>query len=125
MKKFFAILATVGCIQFASAADMNAANVSIKISGALADNRYFLCLPDVGCLSIHAAAKKGKVYPVFHSFDMEKIFVANLNTYRIYPQGLPDSCNVTVNPNQTLTIYGNLVTKADQTRVEKLRCTVN
>ncbi|TAK77858.1 MAG: hypothetical protein EPO11_02070 [Gammaproteobacteria bacterium] len=128
MKKSLAILAlaTASYMPLVSAADTDAANVNIKISGALADNRYFLCLPDVGCLSILAAEKKAKVYPIFHSFDMDKIFVANLNSYRIYPQGLPASCNVTVNTNQTITIYGKLVNKSDQqTYVENLHCTVS
>lgn len=124
MKKFLILLCALSYIQMGYAADTQTANIKIKISGALNDNRYFLCLPNIGCLSI-LAAQKGKVYPIFHSIQMDNFFVTNMNSFRVTPQGRPDSCNVTVNTNQTLTIYGKLIPGPDDTvHVDKLRCVV-
>ena len=130
MKKTLALLLVLalGSIQFAYATDttapLNTANIKIKVSGATQDNRYFLCLPNIGCLSI-LAAQKGKVYPVIHSFRMDNIFVTNLQDFRLFNEGLPDSCNVTVNTDQTITIYGN-ITKGPNNSIHlnNLRCSV-
>ena len=126
MKKFFVLLLTVGCMQLVQVANADpAANIKIKISGATKDNKYFLCIPSVGCLSI-LAAQKGKVYPVFRPVEMDNMFIANQYSFRVKAQGLPNSCNVTVNTNQTITIYGNLVSGPNNSmRVSNLRCSLS
>lgn len=83
------------------------ANIKIKVSGSTSDNRYFLCLPNVGCLSIKAAAH-GKIYPFYHPIEMQGIYVTNLETLKVNGMGLPQSCNVNVSQGQTLTIQGNI-----------------
>jgi hypothetical protein len=124
MKKLIILVAAVLSMQTVYAD--NTANIKIKIAGASASNRYFLCLPDVGCLSIHAALK-GKVYPVYESINMRNIYVMDTDQgYRVYTQGLPASCNKTVEENQTITISGRIVKSAnDQVQVKQLRCTVS
>ena len=125
MKKFLVLLLTLGCMQFAYADNDPTANIKIKISGAVKDNRYFLCVPNIGCLSI-LAAQKGRIYPIYHPIEMDKMYVANLQNFRLHSQGLPSSCNVTVNTNQTITIYGKLITGSNNTvLVNNLRCSLN
>ncbi len=104
--------------QCAYAADV--ANIKIKISGSGSnhDNTYFLCMPEMGCLSI-LAAKKGKVFSMINAFEMNTLFITNARTLRVYNQGLPASCNVSVPKNKTITIYGHLQTKGDDKVVIK------
>lgn len=101
----------------------NTANIKIKIKGAIIDNRYFLCIPDLGCLSM-LAAKKGKVFPVYRSVDMNTIFVSNVLNQRLYNQGLPKSCQVKVERNQTITISGELYAGPDQVQIKQLKCSI-
>lgn len=107
-------------------ADADTANIRIKITGAAADNADFLCLPNVGCLSIKAA-QNGKIYPVIGQIEMDGIFITDVDhNFRVTPEGLPKSCDVTVQPNQTITISGKLLAGPNQsTRIDGLRCTVN
>ena len=123
MKKFLVLVITLGLTQFAYAADT--ANIKLKISGPITDNRYFVCEPDVGCLSI-LAAKNGKVYQIMRDVDMNTLFVMDAtNRPRVYSQGLPTSCNVDVKTGQTITIYGNLSKNANGVRLNNLRCAVS
>jgi hypothetical protein len=125
MKKLLMLMiASIICIQSVHADDT--ANIRIKINGAMKDNRYFLCMPNIGCLSI-LAAQKGKVFPVYHSIEMNSIYVADLNNhFQISPQGLPHSCDVTVDTKKTITISGNITGGSNHTvRVSQLHCSVN
>ena len=124
MKKLVTIiLMFLSSMQFVFAAET--ANIKIKISGSIHDNTYFLCLPDLGCLSI-LAAKKGKVFPMINAVEMNTMFVTDTHTMRVYNQGLPNSCNVTVQKNQTITIYGNLETQGgDQVVLKNFHCSVS
>jgi hypothetical protein len=125
MKKSLIVLIALICVQTAAFAD-DTANIKIRINGAIHDNRYFLCLPNVGCLSI-LAAEKGKVYPVFHPIQMSGIFVTDVSSgYQLSPQGLPSSCDVTVDTNKTITISGSITTtKNNGVRVNQLHCSVS
>ena len=125
MKKLLALLLVgVASIQFAFA-EGGTANIKIKIAGAIHDNSYFLCIPDIGCLSI-LAAKKGKVYPVIRPIEMNTIFVKDAHTMRDHNQGLPASCNVTVQQNQSITIYGTLeASGTEKVVVKNLHCVVS
>ena len=127
MKKFLSsMLIALVCIQAVPMAyAASVANIRIKVTGALKDNRYFLCLPNVGCLSI-LAGEKGKVFPVFQPVQMSNIFVTNVTDFSVFAQGLPDSCNVTVDDKKTLTISGHITTGPQNSVViNQLRCSVN
>lgn len=101
------------------------ANIKIKISGENSHNTYFLCMPDVGCLSIRAASN-GKVFAMMRNIEMNTLFVTNSHTLRVYNQGLPKSCDTTVKPNQTITIYGNLQGQTnDHVKVNNLHCVIS
>lgn len=124
MKRILVAMMILCSTQFAFAYD--AANIKIKVSGAIHDNSYFLCLPDIGCLSIYAAKTKGKVYPVLHNIDMPHIYVTDVNNFSVYPQGLPESCKVKVKTNQTITIHGDLVKSTDgKVHINNLGCSVS
>jgi hypothetical protein len=124
MKKLLVMLLSLVFMPVAFA--YNATNIKIDVSGAIHDNRYFLCLPNAGCLSI-LAARNGKVYPIIHPIHMKDIFIVDSSQgFRVSPQGLPSSCNVPVKPNQTVTISGHLVLNADRgVDVNQLHCTVS
>lgn len=124
MKKLLLVAALLLSSLNPAFADDAAANIKIRINGAIHDNTYFLCLPDLGCLSI-MAAKKGKIYPVYRNFDMNTIFITDTNDMQVYAQGLPKSCDVAVKTNQTITISGTLTVGADKrAHVQQLRCSV-
>lgn len=123
MKKFFIALLILFAMQFTYADD--AANIKIRMTGAMNDNSYFLCLPNIGCLSI-LAGNKGKVYPVFHSFTLSNIYITNVDDrFRVSDQGLPASCNITVNTNQTLVVHGHIEKIANNIYVRNLHCTIS
>lgn len=124
MKKLLILLVSLSLLTSVHASD--AAKIKINISGTTRDNTYFLCLPTVGCLSI-LAAKKGKVFPVMHPVQMSNIYVTNTKNFRVYAQGRPTSCNVTVDPKRTITISGKLSvnTKNNVVRVNQMRCSVS
>lgn len=120
MKKIVCILLAL-CLQQAFAA--NTANIKISIAGPSIKG-YYLCMPDLGCLSM-MAAKRGKIYPIPNEVEMNTLFVTDAHNMRVYNQGLPGSCNVTVKRNQTITISGTLNKQADKVKVSGLRCTVS
>lgn len=113
-------------LQTACADTTGTANIRIRITGAASDNADFLCLPNVGCLSI-LAAQKGKIYPLFNQIEMDGIFITDVDhNFRVTPEGLPKSCDVTVQPHQTITISGRLLAGPNQsTRIDGLHCTVS
>lgn len=121
MKRLACLLLATLCFQQAFAA--NTANIKIRIAG-VTDNTYFLCMPDLGCLSM-LAAKRGKVFPLMNNVEMNTLFVTNVHNMRVYNQGLPSSCNVTVKKNQTITITGTLNKQTDNVKVTNLHCTVS
>ena len=102
----------------------DAVKVRVNISGAPNDNRYFLCMRGVGCLSIKAA-QRGKVFPVFRSTQMSQLFIKDISKMRLSPQGLPASCMGTVEPNKTVTISGSIANEGGKVRVSGLRCTIS
>lgn len=124
MKKLLVLLLSLLLVQTAFAYD--ATNINIKISGAIHDNRYFLCMSGVGCLSLKAA-KQGTVFPILSQVKMRSIYVMDAaNNMQLTPQGLPRSCNVTVEKNQTITISGHLVPGANKgTTLSQLHCSVS
>jgi hypothetical protein len=102
-----------------------AANIKIRLNGTAGDNRYFICLPNVGCLSV-LAAERGKVYPIFQPITLGNIFILDAsNHYRLSPQAGTQSCNITVNTGQTVTISGNITKNGQIVRVGQLHCAVS
>lgn len=124
MKKLLAVLLSLVLMQTAYAYD--AANIKIRMSGPIHDNRYFLCMTGVGCLSI-LAAKNGTVYPILSQVKMRSLYVVDAaNNLRLTPQGLPSSCDVTVKKNQTITISGHLAAGANKSvELNQLHCSVS
>ena len=100
------------------------AKLHVKISGPINDNRYFLCVSHAGCASI-LNANKGKVFPMDQGV-VNNIVVLNLGSKSLHPQKLPESCQVTVTPNQTVTVTGKLVQGAkNKVVLSNLRCSVS
>jgi len=123
MKKWLLSLCIILSTQTAFAADT--VNIKIKISGATKDNRYFLCLRDVGCLSI-LAAQRGKVFPILRPIEMSGIFVEEVTReIHLSPQGLPASCSGKVDVNHTITITGQLNVKGNKAHVNRLNCVMS
>lgn len=123
MKKILAaLLLSILCASQFAFAD-NTANIRIKINGAVNDNRYFLCMPDMGCLSM-LAAKKGRVFSFYRPVEMNTIFVTNVLNGRLYNQGLPKSCQVKVERGQTITISGQLYAGPDKVKLNQISCSV-
>lgn len=102
----------------------SSANIRFHITGANSDNRYFICVPNVGCLSI-LAAEHGKGFPFFEDVQMHNIFLTNLENFQVYALGLPPSCNRMVHPGQTLTIYGHLETFGGKSFIQGLSCSLS
>lgn len=125
MKKLLLALALFSGMQLAFADD-DAVNIKINIRGETAGNKYFLCIPNVGCLSI-LAAQRGKVYPIMHDIEMGTLFVANSKAnLRLSRQGSPTSCQLTAKTSQTLTISGTLSPNNNGTvMVNGLHCSVS
>lgn len=99
------------------------ANLKIKISGVMPDNKLFLCVGNVGCVSI-AAGDKGKVYPMTPG-NIDFVYTTSISNMRLYEQKLPRSCNISVQSNQTLTITGHVVKGANQQiHINNLNCKV-
>lgn len=121
MKKWLFLIGLIASTQMAYADDT--ANIRIKISGASSDNRYFLCLPDVGCLSI-LGAQRGKVFPIYRQIAMGSMFVGDIKPqFHITPQSVPASCRGTVDVNHTVTISGQLLPGSN--KVTGLHCTIS
>lgn len=121
MKKFLLMMLALSWVHLAYADDP-AATIKLKLTGATQDNKYFLCIPNIGCLSV-LAAEKGKTYPVYRPIHIGSIFISNMKNYLIETQGIPPSCNVDVNTNHTVTIYGKLVPGPTNTsHIANLHC---
>jgi hypothetical protein len=107
----------------AAAADQ--AQLKIKIASAIKENKYFLCLYGIGCLSIHAG-DKGKVFAV-NPIDMNnirKVGIANITNRALYLQPNDASCQVPLQANQSVTVTGQLVVKHNTPQIEHLHCSV-
>ncbi|MBA3661523.1 MAG: hypothetical protein H0W64_07335 [Gammaproteobacteria bacterium] len=107
-----------------SASPLETVQIRIKINGNFKDNRYFLCIPNVGCLSMKAAAA-GKTYPIFHPIEIRGLFVTNMQTKQVQALSTPLSCRVKADPGQSLIITGNLSQAGTKTQVTSLRCNLS
>lgn len=122
MKKIVLCVLGLMCIQSIFAADF--AKLRIKIQGATSDNRYFLCVGTVGCVSIKAG-DKGTLYPM-QAGNIDYIYTTSVAAMRVYPQSLPSSCNVEVKNDQTVTVTGRIVQRSNEdVHIEHLNCHVS
>lgn len=122
MKKLFII--TLGLILINTAYAYDHAKLRMKISGPVHDNKYFMCLNKVGCVSIYAATK-GKIYPL-DAGKIDRMIAVNIKNRRMYVQEIPESCNVNISEKQTLTVSGRLIEGPNNAvRVHNLRCSVS
>lgn len=120
MKRFLFFLLGIIFIQPVHADDF--AKLRMKISG-VSQNKYYLCLNTVGCVSIHAG-NHGTVYPM-NAGSINYIIPVNAANLRLHQQTLPKSCEIDVKPNQTVTITGRLESKTkDQIYITHLKCTI-
>lgn len=100
------------------------ANLKIRLSGNIVNDRYFLCLPN-GCFNIRAA-QAGKVFSFYNPVEVSNFYVLDLyNKFRLYPQKMPVSCKTTVKENQTMTITGHLRSNGKGMSISGLNCRVS
>ncbi len=124
MKKLIAVILSLVLCSPVFAADF--AKLNIKISNPVKENKYFLCLYGIGCLSIRAG-NNGKVFPVMPTTDMgniQKIVITDVSNMSMHLQSNDKSCNVVVNKNQRLTITGQLVVKNNKPYINRLHCSL-
>ena len=117
---FILLLITLNLLSSAFAG--NAAMVNIKISGAFKKNQYFLCLKNVGCLSL-LAAQKGRIYSIMHPIEMGSMYILDVGSFHIINQGFPRSCHGTVGINKTVTITGK-INGSENLHIDDLNCSI-
>lgn len=121
MKKLLMVVLSLFLINSSYA--LESAKLRMKISGPIKDNRYFLCVTNVGCVSI-LNGNRGKAYPL-NTGSVNNIFTVNATNMRMYTQPLPSSCSVSLKGKETLTVTANLVEGPNKkVHLNNLRCTV-
>lgn len=123
MKTFIATLISFLMMHTAFASDH--ANLNIKISNPVSENKYFLCLYSIGCLSIKAG-NHGKVFHVMPTDigNIRKIVIADVSNMQMHLQPSAKSCNIKVDKDQKLTITGQLIVKNNTPYINNLHCAV-
>ncbi|OAI46918.1 hypothetical protein AYO45_06075 [Gammaproteobacteria bacterium SCGC AG-212-F23] len=123
MKKTLALIVSCIIAHTAIAADSNA-QLRLKIKGAFHDNRYFVCLNNVGgCVSV-AQGDNGRVYPI-NPGDIKYIAAIDTVNRSLNAQSLPASCQVNLNSNQTVTITGELTEGPNKkVYIKNMNCSV-
>lgn len=103
----------------------DAAQLRIHVADPIKENKYFLCIYNVGCLSIRAAAD-GKIFPLqpMNLGNVTKFVVTDVTTMRIYEQEAPKSCDAHVTDNQKVTISGDLVIRNNVPHINNLSCSI-
>lgn len=97
----------------------DAANLQLELSGAQ-KSKFYLCVNSVGCIRIDSNKQILTIDPI----NVRYIFLANTATNQIYPQNLPNSCNIEVSGNQKLVIKGKISKKDSNTYIANLHCSV-
>lgn len=121
MKRLLIILLSIALVNPLFA--YTSAKLRMKIAGPIKDNRYFLCVTNIGCVSI-LAGNQGKIYPLGDG-HISNIFMINIVNKRMYTQPLPGSCEVSIKNNQTLSVSGKLIEGSNNTRLSNLQCRVS
>lgn len=125
-KLFLALCLSISIpLAYADSSHPDTANINIRISGAQGDNRYFLCIPNVGCLSI-LAGEEGRTYPIIHDFKLYNLYLSDINGFRIYYEGLPSSCQGTIKQGSTVTISGHIAPgSGNKMMINGLSCSIS
>lgn len=125
MKKLLAMLSCLLLSSSVFAADY--AMVKVHIADPIKENKYFICLYNVGCLSIRAG-DNGKVFPMMAQDigNIEKFVITDVSdNMRMYTTPSNNSCDVQVNGGQTLTVSGQLVVTSAGPTIKNLHCSVS
>lgn len=122
MKKIIAVMLTI----LATSAFADTAHLKIKVSNPTKDNKYFLCLYGVGCLSMRAG-NDGKAFPIgtIDVGNIQRVVITDVSDMSISTQPTHESCRVKLNSEQTLTISGHLTSKNNKPYIDNLRCSVS
>ena len=101
------------------------AKVKIRITNPVHENKYFLCLYNVGCMSINAG-NRGRQFPMMAQDigNIEKFVVTDVTDMSMHMTTSNNSCNVQVSGGQTLTISGQLEMVNSQPIIKNLHCSV-
>lgn len=100
------------------------ANIRLAISGAGKTNRFYLCMPGVGCLSLTAGAK-GQVFKMMSPIEINRLFLSDIEKRNLSFANPPKSCANTVDLNQTVTFKGRLITDGkNRLTIEGLTCSI-
>jgi hypothetical protein len=119
MKKLASFILSIALIQPAYAGET--ATLHLKISGAMGNTPYFLCVSNVGCVKIKSDAS----YPM-SAGNINYIFPMTLADLRLHHQIMPKSCDVAVESNQTVTVTGKLKMGPNaQMYINNLNCKVS
>ena len=122
MKKLLMTLLSLMLLNSAYAYD--SAKLRMKIAGPIDNNRYFLCVTNVGCMSI-LAGNKGKVFPL-NPGSVSNIVTVDMGNKRMQPQAMPKSCDISVKENQMMTVTAKLVKGAnDKVVLSNLHCSIS
>lgn len=124
MKKTIAILLSL--LAFNAAHAEGQARLSINIAGNTEKNTYFLCVYNVGCLSMKIAKAKHREYPITTNdiANLKQLFIANGNTMQLYRQPITESCHKAVEEGQKVTITGQLVVTGTTPHINHLQCKI-
>lgn len=121
MKKLALTVLGLICINNAHGADV--AKLNMHLSGNI-DSHYYLCVSNSGCVSVKAG-EQGFVFPLTPG-KIQHIFLSSSADFRMYPQAIPNSCQVEVNGNQTLHISGTIVKNGtNNVNISNLSCSVS
>lgn len=125
MKKIIVILLSL--FSFTTAHAEGSAKLSLDISGTNAKNTYFLCIYNVGCLSMKIAKAKHREYPITTNdiANLKQFFIANGNTMELHRQPIAASCQQAVGEGKKVTITGQLVVKGTTPHINHLQCHVS
>lgn len=124
MKKLVA--AAISLVILTSAAHADDAKLKMKITGPVNNNRYFLCVSTVGCVSIFAG-NKGKIYPLDPGAvtNIYTVDAANMSMH-MQKAAMGNCHDINVQDNQTLTVSGKLTPEANgAVGISNMHCTVS
>lgn len=120
MKRLISIL--LACLSTNIAYSNDQAILSVKLSNP--EHGYYVCLSNLGgCVNVVAMAQ-GKTVPI-DSGQIKNMAVISTKNFRVYPQVLPDSCQVNIGPGQTLLVKGKVVSDTEGEFIDGLSCSLS
>jgi hypothetical protein len=101
------LMVSMSLVLFIYTSASSAGTLRMRIAGPIKDNRYFICVSGVGCVSA-LNGNKGHTYPMENG-EITNITAINATNSLRYLAALPASCHATIGEGQTLTLSGNIV----------------